>query len=203
VFIINLKELKMKKLFLIVFSILALTACNDDNSANAVKPISDLSPTEQLSNCIAEDNCTENEVISAYSLPVMPTESEDNATLKGVDSNKNGVRDSRERLVTLKHYKDEDRVNILIKSIQAYEKSVDAYKEGDVDKVKQLRREQQLYNACYWRIYRESPGLLESRWDTDERDKLEKDMDSFVNMKVIVSIPIEELKEECPKLISK
>lgn len=193
----------MKKVLLVTLIAASLTACNSNSSADAIETISDLSPTEKLSNCIAVDNCTKEDIVSAYKLPIEPNKSEDNSTLKGIDSNNNGVRDSIERLVTLKHYKDEDRVNILIKSTQAYENSVDAYEEGDVDKVKQLRREMDLYDTCYWRIYRESPGLLESKKDTEAREQLEKDMDSFVNMKVIVSIPIQELKEECPQLISK
>jgi len=83
----------MKKLSLLLFGILILilNGCGGDNG----KPI-----TEQK-----KSKPTKPKVINGYTLPPEPDPKINNATLLGVDSNHNGVRDDVERYI-IKRYKD-------------------------------------------------------------------------------------------------
>ena len=93
------------------------------------------------------------EVIGGHLLPPMPDKKLNNATLKGIDSNNNGIRDDVEIFVLKQHYKPIRRELTLVEA-----KFHQAILTRPSSEAVEINAEQSKVSACSWYMY--DTGLI-------------------------------------------
>lgn len=103
-------------------------------------------------NAIAEE-LTKEQIEKKFNLPPEPNPEVNNATVLGVDTNNNNIRDDIERLITLKYYENNDRLNLSLKYFELMHDLIISIKLKDHIKYWEIDKKVDLVRECSFYLY--------------------------------------------------
>ena len=107
-------------------------------------------------------SCTVYKEINGYRLPLEPNPTQNNATLLGIDSNDNGVRDDVERKIIIKYQKP-----IEIELMMANSKVTQEILESSLDKAQELQKKFSRVGDCEMYLFRMGIDIVDSVGDSE------------------------------------
>ena len=125
----------MKNTIFLLISMLIFTGCSDTEKSTSQDETTDAKPSTPT-------------VINGYTLPPEPDPTINNATLLGIDTNNNGVRDDVERKIIIKYQKP-----IEIEVMMAYSRIAQEVLESSLDYADAQKLEGKFSNPRYCRLF--------------------------------------------------
>ena len=205
----------MKKLLLVtIMSSFFLVACGggDGGNSNIVTPPLTNEDGGTDTNTTPDEDKTEEELlqdrlVKEYNLPPEPDPEVNNATIQGVDSNNNEIRDDWERAIVFKYHEDSTKLALMNALAKNRSQINDAYEANDVEKYKDLLMLRKEINACSYFLYgmdaHKDMKIKRMGNNTDERLDYEldksSDMSEYLDSSFYEGLSVEKKEEVCPK----
>jgi len=106
-------------------------------------------PSNDLNKVVEKKKEYVPKIIGGHILPKMPDKKLNDSTLKGIDSNKNGIRDDVEIFILKQHYRPVTRELLFLDA-----KSYQAILERPTSEAVKINFEQRKIDSCSWWMYR-------------------------------------------------
>ena len=134
-------------------------------------------PSNDLNKVVEKKKEYVPEVIGGHLLPKMPDEKLNNSTLKGIDSNKNGIRDDVEIFILKQNYRPVVRELVL-----ADAKGFQAILERPTSEAVKIDSEEGKVSSCLWWLWRNG-YISEDEYDNRDKPARKKTYNTIERMK--------------------